>query len=256
MHSQASPPNGEGRRRRRPFHVAIGDCLFVVERRRRRRRRIVPAILQSYRDDVNIRRHIAGIGCGGPRDEPRIGGTGEIDRGAFHEQMRIGEVEGHLRRQSIGRSHRQPIAVVVRQQWHADLIGDRRLLVADAAADGELIVPLIFGTDREEPAVFKLERQGHRIEADQRHRAVGLGHRRSADAAPVGPFCSRHHHPLRRQPLPQAEADDVGHIDCGADRARRGERRDEGETAGKRHRPVDLLVDRGAIAQTDRGVRA
>src|SRR5665213_1443852 len=67
-----------------------------------------------------------------------------------------------LRRSFVGPANRRPVAVVVWQQWYAHAIGDRRLLQAGAAVQGQSAIPRALGAEREQPSIFVLERQGRR----------------------------------------------------------------------------------------------
>ena len=151
--------------------------------------------------------------------------------------MRIGEIERQLRRHLIARAKRQPVAVVVRQQRHAHVVGDRRLLVADAAAQLHFLAHHVFSAEREQPAVLVLERQGGRQPGrlTRRDVPIRLQFVHSTVASPV-------HCGVKRWRKPTLTISGKLIVVFDGERCAR---------RGYCERTVDLLVDAGTVANAD-----
>ena len=164
---------------------------------------------------------------------------------SLREDMRVGDVERQLVVPLIGRADRRPDAIAVGQAGRADARVDRRVLVGDAGAHGQLVVQLVVEAEGVEIAVVVVERQ------IRDHAAAGSDDERRLQNAPVRPLEAGMHGQSGREGVRNADGDLVRRGQVGGDRNLRG---DGSENARRScNGSLELVVDPRAVADTDRG---
>lgn len=172
------------------------------------------------------------------RVELRVG-RAVVHAGLVDVDIGVAEVEIDLLRELVAQTGREPEAVVVGDVDRAVGVVDRRELVADTGAQGQVAVVLVFETGSEEPGIVIDE-----IQAVDRQAGELADDRDAAEAAPVRPLDADMGLPLIIDLLRDTEDDRVGQVEVRLDRE---------HGVGQPELALERLPDRGAIGDTDIG---